>query len=378
MKRQWILTLIAVSVVLFGRVSAEAQEQLWEARYDGPGSSEVARDISVDGAGNVHVTGKSDVAGQGLNFATVKYDSDGNELWVATYDGGFGDDQARAIAVDPAGNVYVTGEGYGGLITGLNYVTIKYDELGDELWVQQLHGQVDGGDDRAYDIAVDPAGSVYVTGEAYLPPGPHARGFDYVTEKYDTTDGHSLWSLAYHGAGETGAYRDTAYAVAVDGIVDGYVYVTGRSQSRDNATGYDFATIQYGGGSGTEIWSTRYNGEANSDDAAYDVVVDDNWNVYVTGGSDGIGTSTDYATVKYDHFGNEQWYARYDGPANSIDVARAVAVDSAGYVYVTGESYQGAATGYDYVTVKYEPLSGFPQWVAVYAGPGISRIARQT
>src|SRR2546430_1692201 len=65
--------------------------------------------------------------------------------------------------------------------------------------------------------------------------------------------------------------------------------------------------------------------------------------------------------------GQEQWVARYNGPGNSVDEANSIAIDSAGNVYVTGKSF-GSGTDYDYATVKYDSF-GQEQWVARYNGP---------
>jgi hypothetical protein len=68
----------------------------------------------VDGSGNVYVTGYSLGSGTNGDYATIKYDPDGNQVWVAHYNGpASGDDQACAIAVDGSENVYVTGYGLG-------------------------------------------------------------------------------------------------------------------------------------------------------------------------------------------------------------------------------------------------------------------------
>ena len=95
---------------------------------------------------------------------------------------------------------------------------------------------------------------------------------------------------------------------------------------------------------GNELWVARYNGPGNSFDGANALTVDAS-GVYVTGMSLGaaVGTSADYATIKYDTDGNERWVARYNGPGDGYDGAAAIVLDVSGNVYVTGQS-TGAVT----------------------------------
>ena len=132
--------------------------------------------------------------------------------------------------------------------------------------------------------------------------------------------------------------------------------MTGYSTGSDS--GYDYTTIKYNT-SGTEEWVARYNGEANLLDIAFAIALDGSGNVYVTGWSVGLGpfgTSYDYATVKYDGSGQEQWVERYDGTGDLDDQAYAIAVDSSANVYVTG--YSEDANGVSsYTTIKYSQTS---------------------
>jgi hypothetical protein len=115
-----------------------------------------------------------------------------------------------------------------------------------------------------------------------------------------------------------------------------------------------------------QAWVRRYNGPGNGQDSATAMAVDSTGNVYVTGASSGSGTDLDYATIKYNSAGQQQWVARYNGPGNSTDVAFAIAVDGVGNVYVTGTSVGSDIFG-DYATIKYNS-AGQRQWVARYNG----------
>jgi len=337
--------------------AGEAVSAEWVRRYDGPAHyHDGAQALAVDGQGNVYVTGHAFGPG-GWGYATIKYNAAGNRLWVKRYTGPAEDhqDRATALAVDGQGNVYVTGLSYSDE-TELDYATIKYDAAGNRLWVRRYNGPADE-DDVAQAIAVDSQGNVYVTGRSY---GSDDIRYDYATIKYDT-DGNRQWVRRYNGPGR---FVDCPTALAVDD--QGNVYITGRSYGSDDIL-YDYATIKYDT-DGNRLWVKRYNGPGNGSDWAMALALDSQGNVYVTGLSYGAGTNLDYATIKYDPAGNEQWVQRYNGPGNGLDWATALAVDGLGNIYVTGLSY-GAGTNLDYATIKYD-AAGNKQWVQRYNGPG--------
>ena len=327
----------------------------WVRGYNGPGdSTDVARSIAVDLSGNVYVTGGSVGNGTSFDYATVKYDSSGNELWVRRYNGpGNLDDYAYALTVDTSGNLYVTGYSVGNG-TSYDYAIIKYDSAGNELWVRRYDNFVD----YAYALAVDDSENVYVTGYSY---GIDTY-YDYATIKYDP-QGNQLWVRRYDG---TGNGNDYARDIKVDNSYN--IYVAGTS---DGITTYaDYAILKYYS-NGDLAWARRYDGPARSDDVIWGLgtlAIDSSKNVYVTGYSTGSGTSVDYSTLKYYPNGDTGWVRRYNGPANDWDDAYAIAIDNKNNIYVTGYSY-GNGTYYDYATLKYAQ-DGKELWSKRYNGPG--------
>ena len=208
-----------------------------------------------------------------------------------------------------------------------DFLTVKYNASGAQQWAAAYSNLYD----YATDVALDPSGGVYVTGYSH----GFGTSYDYATISYSPI-GVQRWVARFHG----GLADDYPYDLTTD--ASGNVYVTG--ETVESGTGSEYGTIKYNA-EGTEQWVARYNGPvASASDRANAVAVDAHGNVYVTGESEGPGTQTDYATLKYDAQGVQQWLARYNGPENTFDIATALAVDTSGSVYVTGRSaYIGGA-----------------------------------
>ena len=298
-----------------------AGRQQWIARYNAPnGASGEA--LAVDSSGNTYVAAAASNQFNTLFCATIKYNAAGDQQWIAEYHGGSGADEPAAIVVDKAGNAYVTGTTQ--ICQGSDYLTLKYNSAGQEQWVARYSGPQEPLD-AAKAVAVDNSGNVYVTGRSFN---------DYATIKYNAA-GQQQW-VAREVDGE-------GNAIALDGA--GNVYVTGQKA-------FDYGTIKYNA-AGQQQWIARYNGPpGNGSDVATGIVLDDASNVYVTGRSERttFGDS-DYATVKYNSAGQQQWVVRYNGPGNTDDRAEAMAIDPLGNVYVTGMS--GSGGDYDFLTIKY-------------------------
>ncbi len=323
-------------------------QQLWVARYNGPGNgADEPTDLALDATGNVYVTGASLGTGSGNDYATLKYSASGQQLWVARYNGaGRSDDQASALTVDAAGNVYVTGASYG----RSDYVTLKYSDSGQQLWEARYNG-ISNGNGSAADVAVDATGNVYVTGYSL----GSTSGYDYATVKY-AANSQQLWAARYNGPSSR---NDWASDLAVDAT--GNVYVTGRSYGGTTFSSSDYATLKYAA-SGQQLWEARYNGPGNGADVATDLALDATGNAYVTGYSDSSTSSEsyDYATLKYAATtGQQLWTARYNGASNGVDQANSISLDATGNVYVTGYSVS-TGTNSDYITLKYAQTNTTP------------------
>jgi uncharacterized delta-60 repeat protein len=340
-------------------------EILWAKRFNKAHYDDFATCIAVDSQGNVYVAGASEGYGTGWDFLIMKYDSDSNTLWTRRYDGpAHGHDVVKAMAVDLQGNVYVTGESLGSESTGYDYLTIKYDTNGNPLWVNRYDGPGHGYDSPCA-IAVDFEGSVYVTGTAMVSEiDPDSLSetdilnkveidFDYATIKYNS-NGTQIWCRLYNGSGNG---PDEAKAIALNAM--GHVFVTGVSYGGE--TGMDYATVKYECGHGVQLWASRYNGPANGRDEAAAITVDAQGNAYVTGTTEMSEGNSSYATVKYNLTGAQVWDICYSGSGSGGNYPAAIALDSQGNVLVTGSSWgdwtdpSGGTwtTDLDVATIKY-------------------------
>ncbi len=399
---------LSISVIGFSQINIQ-----WQMRYTSSGSNvDRAEDMVIDAAGNVYVTGLGQGAGGNFDYTTIKYDNNGVQLWMVQYNGpGNGLDEAHAIAVDVVGNVYVTGWSYGGATPGFDYATVKYNSAGVQQWATRYNNTTNG-TDEAWDVGVDNSGNVFVTGTSdgtgtnsaattikynsagvqqwanrfngagggidvayaiYVNPSTGdnfvtgyvyqsaAADYDYITIKYNTA-GVQQWATQYNGPNSK---YDEGRAIDVD--ASGNVYVTGYSQTAV-LTNYDYATVKYNS-AGVQQWAQRYNGTGNDLDRANAIKLDGSGNVVVTGKSVGSGVAAeDFVTIKYNNSGVQQWLQRYNGYSNGYDEAKAIAIDGSGNVYVTGYSFTSGANN-DYTTIKYD-LTGNQEWITKYNGTG--------
>jgi hypothetical protein len=323
--------------------------QLWTshagAGYDQP------LDLELDGGGNAYVTGWS-IGPRAMDFLTVKYTPSGSEAWAARYDGPGNaydsSDFALRIGIDANQNVYVLG-----LSTHVA-ATVKYDAAGTWQWVQSYNGL----DDLGFwpqDMAVSPAGNVYVTGFTGVD-----TSVERVTLKY-SSDGVRRW-VAHDKLG-VAAFDGEIGIDAADNVYAGGTTVT------DDETAAGFGVFKYNS-EGARQWKALYIDDHATVQEALGMTVDAAGACVVTGGSNHAGSGFDVVTAKFDPDGQTSWAAdiALSGPEGT---AQAMNVDRSGNVFVTGFS------GWDYMLAKFTP-AGDTAWSRILDGPGYNPYLQRT
>jgi hypothetical protein len=170
--------------------------------------------------------------------------------------------------------------------------------------------------------------------------------------------GGERWVYRYTNPGGSGDEAQSVVAGA-----DGNIYAAGLST--DSGAGIDFTVVSLTSG-GAERWVYRYNGPANSIDVANSLIAGSDGNVYAAGTS--TGTGYDFTVISLTASGSERWVYRYNGPGNSSDGAYSLVRGADGNVYAAGVST--GSEGFDDFTVVSLTSGGAERWVYRYNGPG--------
>jgi hypothetical protein len=263
-------------------------ESAWARTYSSPEGDDHGMALAVDASGKVTVTGYGAGSGTHYDCTTVRYDSTGEQLWAARYDGpNHGDDRAYDIGVDSSGNAAIIGHTDKGYTTPPDYLTVKYASPGETLWARTYDGTAEGWDDGVA-LALSRDGNVFVTGRSL----GQSTNDDYATVKYDQV-GTQAWLARYDGPAHT---LDQAFAIDLDDL--GNAYVTGASRVAQSVQGC--VTIKYDI-DGDTIWVATYLAPSPSTwSFATEIATGPDGSVHVAGESEGVGFhNSDFVTVKY-------------------------------------------------------------------------------
>ncbi|TYP74496.1 SBBP repeat-containing protein [Paenibacillus methanolicus] len=295
-------------------------------------------------------------------------------LAFSTYLGGTDFDQGHAIAVDSAGNVYVTGDtgsadfpvtpgAFDTTLGGTTDVFVtKFDPTGTALVYSTYLGG-SGTGDQGFGIAVDASGHAYVTGAAQsadFPVTPGAfqtdfgGGIDGFVTKLNPA-GTALVYSTYLGGGGS----DIGRGIAVD--ASGNAYMTGETTSADFPVTPGAFQTMIGGGSdafvaklnpaGTALVYSTYLGGSGGDFGRGGIAIDASGSAYVAGTTQSanfpvtpgcvqplFGGVQDAFAAKLNPLGTGLVYSTYLGGTSS-DSGESIAIDASGNAYVTGQTF---------------------------------------
>jgi len=361
--------------------------------YLGGGAPDEGHGIAVDVQGNAYITGSAGSldfptkgaiqgtqGGSGDAFV-AKLNATGSALVYSTYLGGIGTDNGTAIAIDSAGNAYVVGSTFSANFPTRNpFQSAKGAQ--EDAFVAKINASGTalvystylGGNavDQGNGIAVDAAGSAYVTGYTGSTDFPlqnplrssNLNSVDAFVTKINPA-GSALVYSTYLG----GSATDYGTAIAVDS--SGNAYVTGIVTSDDfpvvnpidgklaSHAVDDIFVAKFNPAGSALVYST-YLGGGGADDP-YAIAVDHSANVYITGrtnSSDFPLTNAIQSTrFAFDMFvteinpaGSALLFSTFIGGTGS-ESGRGIAVDQLGNIHVAGEG-----TSTDFPVVK--PLQG--------------------
>lgn len=339
--------------VLCAKYNTDGVQQ-WSSLYIYPSEAYIRpTGLAVDSIGNAYVT-----ADQGpafdlpTNGLIVKFNgSNGSPAWVRRYVGQYGWAAFRDIKIDNFNNIFVVGW------TDSSHLVIRYNTNGDSVWVKRnkapwLVREVT----RA--CTIDDSSNVIFTGQRrfYYPPFGYYDSL--LVGKYSST-GILRWESVY-------AYNllGSDVGIKINNDQNGNTFIGGSSSISSYSV---YLTLKYDK-NGIRQWSKIYDAPGSGSNTLTDISFDKiNNALYVTGGAsiNGIQMAT---TIKYNTVNGDSLWVRKDTGTYSRANNSAICVDSSGYCYTTGGSYNLGLSPFDIMNRKYSSL-GNPIWSIMYNGP---------
>lgn len=398
------------------KLSPDGQTVIY-CSYLGGSGDDRAFGVAVDGNGSAYVTGSTtsrnftgaqNASSGGRDAFVAKLSPSGNTLVYSLYFGGAGADAAAAIALDRAGNAYITGDTTSGNLPVLNAFRSRSQGQTDVFvakfgaWGNLLYSTYLGGssDDSAKGIAVDGTGSAYITGATNSPDFPMVNAFqstpggnqDAFVAKLNPSGDRLVYSTYLGGGGGVAGSPEWGAAIAVDSA--GAAYVTGTSSSNNfpvkaslfgilnGASDAFVAKLNPGGGLS---YSTLLGGSGV--DYGQSIAVDASGVVYVGG----YTSSVDFPTMSplqgsnaglYDGFlaqispaGDRLLFSTYLGGSAS-DAINAIATWNGG-VYAVGQTQSNNFPLVNASSIRLAgAMDGFITWMAIAsAAPSVTGIS---
>jgi len=315
---------------------------IWQQTYNGNANGDdLAADVFVDDDYNVYVTGAAvQDASNSYDLVVLKYDSSGVLLWTYSYNFGGSPipyDAGTSIISDNNGNVYVCGTS-AGTTTMTDYVTIKLNASnGSQIWTSRYdYTQMN---EVPTKIGISST-SIIVTGGSQVSLAPNR--WELATIRYNSSTGAQTNEARSNSNATNGI--DEANDLTIDNT--GNIYVLGTTLNQ--TTGYNISLFKLD--SDLELqWERHFDGYG-AEDKGFGVKTDTSGNVYAVGYVSNPNQGKNYSILKYNSSGTLQWSREFNGLANQDDEAVQLVVRG-DRIFVTGAARNGSYS--DIVTVGY-------------------------
>ena len=295
---------------------------LWDAVYNGDGDHyDTPAFLGLDAEGNIFVAGPSWGPSFSVQWAVVKYDTAGNLLWARRYDGGnpIAQQQPRGYAIGPNGEFAMTGWARDASFNNVLFDVVCYGADGDELWRTHFPQNFSGNPGAQGEaVAFDASGNVIATG---ITDDDDEFGTEMITVKIDPS-GTVLWEDIRDLTDDTQLNETRGRAVTTDAA--GNIFV-GATATIDGFSDSDALMLIYAP-DGTLIDTVSDPQPGNAYPSLFTWVASDQLLLSGSGGSF-------YRATSFDPAGSVNWSANIDASASSANKYGHVALGDDGYLY---------------------------------------------
>ncbi|MEO8788592.1 MAG: SBBP repeat-containing protein [Chitinophagaceae bacterium] len=368
---------------------------IWSTYLGGSGD-ESGEGITADATGNIYVVGNTSSSGlatpgafrtalsTGPDCFITKFNGSGSRVWFSYYGTAATKESFQSVTTDGAGNVYAAGYTVGvngandiatvgahsTTVNGQDQILVKFTAAGARVWGTYFGGP--GSEQISTDVAVDPAGNVYLCGittsfsgistpGSFQPTVPGGAMYPYL-EKFNTS-GVRQWGT-YYGTGNGFGENPT---VAVDptnsnniyfAIFTSFVGMGTPGVHRPTPAGTIDGLLSRFTASSSRVWAT-YSGSTRAEDHG-DVAVDSRGNPYLLGSTEGglgIATAGAYQTTsgglngtdaylqKFTPAGELLWGTFYGGPDD--ETTTSIAIDENCNAFIGGYTFSSTGIAFN-------------------------------
>ncbi|MBN8584231.1 MAG: T9SS type A sorting domain-containing protein [Ignavibacteria bacterium] len=344
-----------VMLVFFSTFAYAQPSEIWSSMYSNPNGTgyDYCDKSIVDAEGNTYIAASTRTANTNDDIMLVKYNAAGTRLWTKIYNYSYnGIEQPNDICFDGSGNIYITGTSTRGPGGVYDCIVLKYDQNGNIIWVRRIN-RTNFADRKCEGVSLVARDGLYI-GMSFDYNGASECGI----AKYSFTGD----SISYTSLGALANYTYRMIKIVKDNSLNIYSVCVGNINPNEEN---DFIVRKINtNGNITIEWSKTFTGASHMDDAANDIAVGPDGNVFVTGFT---GVANQGANVLLLKLGRDDgstiFQKTYNNAiSNQDDGATHIGFDINSNIILGGYTYSSQQAPSSMLLIKYSP-AGTQLWV---------------